>query len=58
MILFDVWYRGTEQAEIGQYWILVETFNTVRGKGQVGELRCVGEARLLLGCGLWRLVPG
>ena len=31
-VLFDVWYRGTEQAEIGRYWISVETFDTVRGR--------------------------
>ena len=31
-VLLDVWYRGTEQAEIGRDWISVETFDTLRGR--------------------------
>ena len=31
-VLLDVWYRGTEQAETGRYWISVETFDTLRGR--------------------------
>ena len=31
-VLVLIWYRGTEQAEIGRNWISVETFNMVRGR--------------------------
>ena len=31
-VLVLIWYRGTEQAEIGRVWISVETFNTLRGR--------------------------
>ena len=31
-VLVLIWYRGTEQAEIGRDWISVETFNTLRGR--------------------------
>jgi hypothetical protein len=31
-VLFGVWYRGTEQAEIGRDWISVETFDTLKGR--------------------------
>ena len=31
-VLFFVWYRGTEQAEVGRDWISVETFDTLRGR--------------------------
>ena len=31
-VLFYVWYRGTEQVEIGRDWISVETFDTLRDR--------------------------
>ena len=31
-VLLDIWYRGTEQVEIGRDWISVETFNTMKGR--------------------------
>ena len=31
-VLILVWYRGTEQAEIGRRWSSVETFDTLRGR--------------------------
>ncbi len=31
-VLVLIWYRGTEQAEIGRYWISVETLDTLRGR--------------------------
>ena len=31
-VLLYVWYRGTEQVEIGRDWISMETINTLRGR--------------------------
>ena len=31
-VLFYVWYRRTEQVEIGRDWISVETFDILRGR--------------------------
>ena len=31
-VLILVWYRGTEQAEVGRYWISMETFEALRGR--------------------------
>ena len=31
-VLLTVWYRGTEQAEIGVDWISVKTLNTLKGR--------------------------
>ena len=39
-VLFYVWYRGTEQAEVSRYWISVETFEVLRGRRKtILELR-------------------
>ena len=31
-VLILVWYRGTEQVEVGRYWISMETFEALRGR--------------------------
>ena len=39
-VLFYIWYRGTEQAEIGRYWISMEILKVMRGRRKtILELR-------------------